>query len=259
MPSRRMSSSDKAKAQTWSPDTYDEHARFVSDLAGEVLNWLAPRSGERILDLGCGDGVLTEQLKNRGCRVIGVDASAGMIAAARARGLDARVADAHELAFDGEFDAVFSNAALHWMIKPGKVLDGVARALVPDGRFVAEFGGHGNVAAITTAMRAVAKRRGGDQELAGPWFFPSVDDYRRLLEQKGFIVKRIGLFPRPTLLKTGMRSWLKLFREPFFQQFGAAMDDALEEAEALLKPSLCDAGGRWTADYVRLRVEALRP
>jgi len=254
-----MSSSDKAKAQTWSPDTYDEHARFVSDLAGEVLNWLAPRSGERILDLGCGDGVLTEQLKNRGCRVIGVDASAGMIAAARARGLDARVADAHELAFDGEFDAVFSNAALHWMIKPGKVLDGVARALMPDGRFVAEFGGHGNVAAITTAMRAVAKSRGGDQELAGPWFFPSVDDYRRLLDQKGFIVKRIGLFPRPTLLKTGMRSWLKLFREPFFQQFGEAMDEALEEAEALLKPSLCDAGGRWTADYVRLRVEALRP
>jgi SAM-dependent methyltransferase len=259
MPSRRMSSSDEAPAQTWSPDTYDEHARFVSDLAGEVLNWLAPRSGERILDLGCGDGVLTEQLKNRGCRVIGVDASAGMIAAARARGLDARVADAHQLAFDREFDAVFSNAALHWMIKPGKVLDGVARALVPDGRFVAEFGGHGNVAAITTAMRAVAKSRGGDQELAGPWFFPSVDDYRRLLEQKGFIVKRIGLFPRPTLLKTGMRSWLKLFRAPFFEQFGEAMDDALEEAEALLKPSLCDAGGRWTADYVRLRVEALRP
>jgi SAM-dependent methyltransferase len=259
MPSRRMSSSDKAPAQTWSPVTYDEHARFVSDLAGEVLNWLAPRPGERILDLGCGDGVLTEQLRNRGCRVIGVDASAGMIAAAHARGLDARVADAHELAFDGEFDAVFSNAALHWMIKPGKVLDGVARALMPDGRFVAEFGGHGNVAAITTAMRAVAKSRGGDQELAGPWFFPSVDDYRRLLEQKGFIVKRIGLFPRPTLLKTGMRSWLKLFREPFFQQFGEAMDDALEEAEALLKPSLCDAGGRWTADYVRLRVEALRP
>jgi trans-aconitate methyltransferase len=254
-----MSSSDKAQAQTWSPDTYDEHARFVSDLAGEVLSWLAPRAGERILDLGCGDGVLSEQLQAMGCRVIGVDASAGMIAAARARGLDARLADAQELAFDGEFDAVFSNAALHWMTRPGKVLDGVWSALVPDGRFVAEFGGHGNVAAITTAMRAVAKSRGGDQELAGPWFFPSVDDYRRLLEQKGFNVKRIGLFPRPTLLKTGMKSWLKLFRQPFFEQFGDTMEEALGEAEALLKPSLCDAGGRWTADYVRLRVEAVRP
>jgi len=253
-----MSSSDKAQAQTWSPVTYDEHARFVSDLAGEVLGWLAPRAGERILDLGCGDGVLSEQLQTMGCRVIGVDASPGMIAAARGRGLDARLADAHELAFDGEFDAVFSNAALHWMTKPGKVLDGVAKALVPDGRFVAEFGGHGNVAAITTAMRAVAKSRGGDQNLAGPWFFPSVDDYRRLLEQKRFIVKRIGLFPRPTLLKTGMKSWLKLFRKPFFEQFGDAMDEAVGEAEALLKPSLCDAGGRWTADYVRLRVEAVR-
>jgi trans-aconitate methyltransferase len=254
-----MSSSDKAQAQTWSPDTYDEHARFVSDLAGEFLSWLAPRAGERILDLGCGDGVLTEQLQTMGCRVIGVDASAGMIAAARARGLDARLADAQELAFDGEFDAVFSNAALHWMTRPGKVLDGVSSALVPDGRFVAEFGGHGNVAAITTAMRAVAKIRGGDQELAGPWFFPSVDDYRRLLQQKGFIVKRIGLFPRPTLLKTGMKSWLKLFRKPFFEQFGEAMEEAIGEAEALLKPSLCDAGCRWTADYVRLRVEAVRP
>jgi trans-aconitate methyltransferase len=254
-----MSSSDKAQAQTWSPDTYDEHARFVSDLAGEVLSWLAPRAGERILDLGCGDGVLSEQLQAMGCRVIGVDASAGMIAAARARGLEARLADAHELAFDGEFDAVFSNAALHWMTRPGKVLDGVSRALMPDGRFVAEFGGHGNVAAITTAMRAVAKIRGGDQELAGPWFFPSVDDYRRLLQQKGFIVKRIGLFPRPTLLKTGMKSWLKLFRKPFFEQFGEAMEEAIGEAEALLKPSLCDAGCRWTADYVRLRVEAVRP
>jgi SAM-dependent methyltransferase len=254
-----MSSSDKAQAQTWSPDTYDEHARFVSDLAGEVLSWLAPRAGERILDLGCGDGVLSEQLQAMGCRVIGVDASAGMIAAARARGLDARLADAQELAFDGEFDAVFSNAALHWMTRPGKVLDGVWSALVPDGRFVAEFGGHGNVAAITTAMRAVAKSRGGDQELAGPWFFPSVDDYRRLLEQKRFIVKRIGLFPRPTLLKIGMKPWLKLFRKPFFEQFGGAMDEAIGETEALLKPSLCDAGGRWTADYVRLRVEAVRP
>jgi SAM-dependent methyltransferase len=254
-----MSSSDKAPAQSWSPDTYDEHARFVSDLAREVLSWLAPRRGERILDLGCGDGVLTEELKNEGCRVIGVDASTAMIAAARGRGLDARLIDGQELTFDAEFDAVFSNAALHWMTRPGKVLDGVARALVPHGRFVAEFGGHGNVAAITTALRAVAKSRGGDQELAGPWFFPSVEDYRRLLEEKGFIVKRIGLFPRPTLLKTGMKAWLRLFRSPFFVQFGEAMDEALEETEALLKPSLCDAGGRWSADYVRLRVEALRP
>jgi trans-aconitate methyltransferase len=253
-----MSKSDNARAQTWSPDTYDEHARFVSDLAGEVLNWLAARPGERILDLGCGDGVLTEQLEARGCRVIGVDASAEMIAAAKARGLDARLMDGHALSFDGEFDAVFSNAALHWMTRPGKVLDGVARALKPHGRFVAEFGGHGNVAAVTTAMRAVALSRGGDQDLAGPWFFPSVDDYRHLLERKGFIVKRIGLFPRPTLLKTGMKSWLKLFRKPFFEQFGDAMGQALDEAEALLKPSLCDAGGRWTADYVRLRMEAVR-
>jgi SAM-dependent methyltransferase len=254
----RMSSSDNARAQTWSPDTYDEHARFVSDLAGEVLSWLAARPGERILDLGCGDGVLTEGLKARGCCVIGIDASPEMIAAATARGLDARVMDGQDLRFDAEFDAVFSNAALHWMMRPEEVLDGVARALRRPGRFVAEFGGHGNVAAVTTAMRSVALRRGGDLELAGPWFFPSADDYRHMLQRRGFMVKRIGLFPRPTLLKTGMKSWLKLFRKPFFEQFGDGMEAALDEAETLLKPSLCDAGGRWTADYVRLRVEAVR-
>jgi trans-aconitate methyltransferase len=254
-----MSSSDLASAQTWSSATYDRHARFVSDLAGEVLAWLDPRPGERILDLGCGDGVLTARLRDLGCDVIGVDSGPDMIEAARALGLDARLIDAHQLPFAEAFDAVFSNAALHWMVEPSRVLAGVWRCLKPQGRFVAEFGGHGNVAAIVTAMRAIAQRRGGDADLAGPWFFPAPDIYRALLEEQGFAVRRIGLYPRPTALKTGMKAWLKLFRKPFFEQFGSRMDEVLEEAEALLKPCLCDAKGRWTADYVRLRVEAAKP
>jgi SAM-dependent methyltransferase len=181
-----------------------------------------------------------------------------MIAAARKLGLDARLIDGHDLPFTEEFDAVFSNAALHWMSEPRRVLAGVWRSLKPNGRFVAEFGGHGNVAAIVTAMRAVALRRGGDAALAGPWFFPSVDVYRGMLEDAGFKVKRIGLYPRPTPLKTGMKSWLGVFRRPFFEQFGDAIEEVFDETEALLKPSLCDAGGRWTADYVRLRVEAVK-
>ncbi len=242
--------------QVWNAGDYDANARFVSDLAGAVLDWLAPQPGERILDLGCGDGALTEQLAAAGCNVVGVDSSENFIKASQARGLDARLMDGQALKFEGEFDAVFSNAALHWMTEPEAVLTGVARALRPGGRFVAEFGGHGNVAAIVTAMRAVAVRRGADPASAMRWFFATVDEYSAMLESAGFEVSRIGLFPRPTSLATGMEPWLKLFSLPFFEQFGEESDAALKETADLLAPSLRDKSGNWTADYVRLRVEA---
>lgn len=244
------------QAQRWQPDSYDNHARFVSDMAGAVVEWLNPQQGEDILDLGCGDGVLTSQIAATGARVKGVDASRELLASAKDRGLDASFMDGQKLTFENEFDAVFTNAALHWMLDPVAVINGVARALKPGGRFVGEFGGHGNVAAIVTAMRAVGERRGGDVALAGPWFFPSPQVYQKMLEENGFEVDRIGLFPRPTPLKTGMKEWLKLFRKPFFEQFGADMETVLDEVEALLAPSLKDANGNWTADYVRLRFEA---
>lgn len=252
-----MSEAPPASRQSWSAESYDAHARFVSDLAGEVVSWLDPQPGERILDLGCGDGVLTERIADMGADVVGVDASEDLVAAARARGLDVRLGDGQALAFDGEFDAAFSNAALHWMMDGHKVVAGIRRALRPGGRFVAEFGGHGNVAAIATALRAVARAHGGDERLAGPWFFPTPEEYRALLERHGFTVRRIGLFPRPTPLKTGMGAWLTVFRKPFFAQYGDAAPDVVAEAEDLLRPSLCDAAGNWTADYVRLRVEAV--
>jgi len=247
-----------SRQQTWTADSYGTHARFVADLAGAVVDWLAPQAGERILDLGCGDGALTGDIAATGADVVGVDASEDLLQAARARGIDARHIDGQALTFDGEFDAVFSNAALHWMTEPDKVIDGVRRALRPGGRFVAEFGGHGNVAAIVVAMRATARRRGGDAALAGPWFFPSPDAYRARLEAHGFTVRRIGLFPRPTPLKTGMKAWLRVFRKPFFEQYGEAMEDVLDEVVDLLAPVLRDEAGNWTADYVRLRVEAVR-
>jgi SAM-dependent methyltransferase len=253
-----MARESAARAQTWQAESYDTHARFVSDLGAEVLAWLAPREGERILDLGCGDGALTEKIAAAGASVVGVDTSESFLAAATARGLDARRMDGEALDFNDEFDAVFSNAALHWMTRAEKVIAGVHRALKPRGRFVAEFGGHGNVAAIVTAMRATALRRGGDPALAGPWFFPSVEVYRDMLEAGGFAIKRIGLFPRPTPLKTGMKAWLSVFRKPYFDSYGAQADAVLDEVEDLLRPCLCDARGQWTADYVRLRVEAIR-
>lgn len=243
--------------QTWSPETYDANARFVSDLGSGVLSWLAPAAGERILDLGCGDGVLTKRIADAGAKVIGIDASRELLGAARQRGLNVDEMDGQALTFDHEFDAVFSNAALHWMLRPAAVIAGVRDALKPGGRFVGEFGGHGNVAAIITAMRAVGAAHGGDIALAGPWFFPTADEYRALLEDEGFAVRRIQLIPRPTPLPTGMGGWLMTFRKPFFDQFaGAEREAVVRDVEELLRPSLCDTAGRWTADYVRLRFEA---
>jgi trans-aconitate methyltransferase len=254
-----MPGEDTVGRQSWSAADYDAHARFVSDLAGPVLDWLKARPGERILDLGCGNGAVTAALQALGAEMVGVDTSEAMLAAARARGLDVRRMDGQALAFGPQFDAVFSNAALHWMTKTEAVIAGVYRALKPGGRFVAEFGGHGNVAAIVTAMRATARRIGGHEKLASPWFFPTPEVYADMLQESGFTVRRIGLFPRPTPLRTGMKEWLKVFRRPFFEQYGERMDAVLAEVEDLLRPVLCDARGNWTADYVRIRVEAAKP
>jgi len=245
--------------QQWSAGSYDTHARFVSDLAAGVFEWLAPQRGERILDVGCGDGVLTAEIRDAGADVVGVDSSEDFVTASKARGLDARLMDGEALTFGPDFDAVFSNAALHWMPRADAVVSGIARALKPGGRFVAEFGGHGNVAAICTAMRAIGLRRGGDLALANPWYFPAPQVYQALLERHGFTVKRIALIPRPVVLKTGIEGWLMLFRKPFFAQFGNEAEAALAETIDLLRPALCDADGNWTADYVRLRVEAVKP
>lgn len=251
------SQSSDISQQTWTARGYAEHAPFVPELGAEVLAWLDPKPAERILDLGCGDGALTAKLAQAGAEVVGVDTSHALLEAARGRGLDARWMDGQSLSFEREFDAVFSNAALHWMTRASDVVDGVARALVPGGRFVAEFGGHGNIAAIVTALRALARARGLDPALAGGWFYPTAAEYRALLEARGFRVERIGLFPRPTPLPTGMAGWLLTFRKPYFDRMPETeRASALAELEDLLAPALRDRDGNWTADYVRLRVHA---
>jgi SAM-dependent methyltransferase len=242
--------------QEWSVDVYERNARFVSDLGADVVGWLAPRAGERILDLGCGDGALTERIAEAGAEVVGLDSSPAFVEAARARGLDVRLGDGERLDFAGEFDAVFSNAALHWMNDAHAVAAGVRRALKPGGRFVAEMGGHGNVAAIVTGLRAVADRHGIDDRHVSPWYFPTADAYRAVLEANGFSVARIERFCRPTLLPGGLSGWLETFRGPYFEAAGTGRDRVLGELEALLSPALRDEEGRWTADYVRLRFVA---
>lgn len=250
--------SESQPAQIWTAERYARHAHFVPALGQPVLDLLKPLPGHRILDLGCGDGVLTEKIAAAGASVVGVDAAADMVAAAQRRGIDARLMDGAHLEFHAEFDAVFSNAALHWMKDdPDAVIAGVARALKPGGRFVGEMGGHGCVAAITVALIAVLERHGVKGRAMIPWYFPTVDDYRARLEHGGFTVDYIELIPRPTPLPTDMAGWLETFCEPFFRRLPAASRaGARDEVIALLRPVLCDGAGRWTGDYIRLRFAA---
>jgi trans-aconitate methyltransferase len=243
--------------QSWDPERYARNARFVSDLGAPVLELLAPRAGERVLDLGCGDGALTEKLVALGCEVVGVDSSAEQVRGARERGLDARVMSGEALTFEGEFDAVFSNAAMHWMRDHDAVLAGVRRALRPGGRFVAEFGGHGCVATIVAALEEALARRGIDGRGCNPWTFPRDDEYADRLRAAGFRVDSIALIPRPTPLPGDVTGWLETFAESFTAVLPVAERAGfVEEVRERLRPRLADAEGRWTADYVRLRFAA---
>ena len=243
--------------QQWDADLYAHNVRFVSELGSDVVELLAPCAGERILDVGCGDGHLTQQLVAVGCEVVAADASAEMVAAACEHGVDARVLDAQALEFDAEFDAVFSNAALHWMLRPHEVIAGVRRALKPGGRFVAEMGGKGNVGAIADALSAELVSRGVDPEPFNPWYFPAPGEYRALLEADGFEVEHIELFERPTPLPGDMVGWLQTLGNSFAagvpepEQYGF-----FEAVRERLRPVLCDVNGQWSADYVRLRFRA---
>jgi trans-aconitate methyltransferase len=249
-----------AVIQTWDPERYAQHARYVADLATEVVELLAPRPGERILDIGCGDGALTEKLVGAGCEVVGVDTSADQVAAAQRRGLDARVVDGERLTFDNEFDAVFSNSALHWMMHADDVIAGVWRALRPGGRFVAEMAGHDCIATIVAALYDALARRGIDGSRLNPWYFPTADDYGRRLTRGGFRVDLIALIRRPTLLPGDIGGWMETFA-PCFTSVLASNERSpfVDEVREALRPKLCNVDGRWTADYMILRFAATKP
>lgn len=243
-----------AAGQEWSAEGYALHAGFVPAFGAEALALLDPKPGEHILDLGCGDGVLTLSLLEAGAKVTGLEPDPDMAQAARARGLRVLEQDAHDPFGDGLYDAVFSNAALHWMREPETVFRHVRRALRPGGRFVAEQGGFGNVAAIVTAINAAAEAAG--RATVQPWDFPSPTLQAQRLEAAGFRVLSIGLHPRPTRLPTGMEGWLRTFVGPFLRGLGPAERNVLLRDIQRRLGALHDPAEGWVADYVRLRFAA---
>lgn len=244
----------------WEPDRYARHARFVADHGHAVVDLLAPKPAERVLDLGCGDGALSEVLVAAGASVTGVDSSADMVAAARRRGIAAQVMDGAALTFVEEFDAVFSNAALHWMADLASVIAGVKRALKPGGRFVGEMGGEGNVATIVQALHDAVARRGVDGQSVNPWTFPSADEFDALLRAEGLEVEFLHLMHRPTVLPGDIEGWLETFACGFLHRHAAPERRAIiAEVREALRSRLRSANGEWVADYVRLRFAARKP
>ncbi len=246
------------KPKDWKPAIYARHARYVSDLGLPVLELLDPRPGERILDLGCGDGELTRVLRDRGSEPVGTDPSAEFIAAARELGLDAREQDARELDFEDEFDAVFSNAVLHWIGEADLVIEKVYRALRTGGRFVAEFGGYGNCAAIEQALVAELELRGIEASTASPWYFPTTDEYHDKLAAAGFTVRYMELIPRPTPLPGGMLGFLETFADSFASLVAPDRREGYLSAVCDRLEPLHRKNDEWIADYVRLRFEAFK-
>lgn len=247
------------QSQRWDPLEYARNARFVAELGVPLVDILAPVVGERVLDLGCGDGVLSLELSARGATVVGVDGSHEQVAAARVLGVDAHQARAESLPFEAEFDAVFSNAVLHWVKDAEGAARSMHKALVPGGRLVAEFGAERNVETIRSALHSALSTRGIDPLARDPWYFPSPDDYSRVLEGAGFEVLAVESFDRPTPLPTGVAGWLVAFAGTFLEGFSQEeRAEVVAEVERLAAPKLL-ADGAWSADYVRLRVIARKP
>jgi trans-aconitate 2-methyltransferase len=246
----------------WNPSLYDQKHSFVTDYGKDLISLLAPKAADRILDLGCGTGHLTRIIAESGATVVGLDSSPQMIESARREYPDIEfvVADAADFEFDAAFDAVFSNAALHWVTQAESAVICISRALERGGRFVAEFGGKGNttnvIAAIYESIQELTQR-----EVRHPWYYPSIGGYAALLEKHGLAVRSAHLFDRPTKLEgaDGMRNWLVMFCPWMFQQIADLGDQAPQQALDLIERKLRDkqfVAGEWFVDYRRLRIVA---
>jgi len=247
--------------QAWDADAYDGDHAFVYEYGEDLLGLLSPAADERVLDLGCGTGHLTAAVADTGASVVGVDRSREMLVEARTAhpGLGFVHGDARRLPFEGAFDAVLSNAVLHWVDDQDAALSSVHDALRPGGRFVAELGGAGNVSRIVGAVEAELDKRG--YEAGDPWHFPTVGEYAGRLERHGFEVRSARLFDRPTALEdgaAGLGNWLRMFGEALLGAVPEPEREAVRSAAAdRLREDLFE-DGTWTADYRRLRFVAVR-
>ncbi len=234
----------------WSPRDYQNNASYVAKFGGDLLELLKPKTGEFILDIGCGDGVLTQKIADSGANVTGIDTSENMINACKKLGIESYVMSAVDFSFSKKFDAIFSNACLHWVKNHKQALQNFHKHLKPGGRFVAEFGGFGN---IKTIQDAICQTISNAKSL-NPWYFPTKEEYVNLLESSGFKPEIIELFERPTLLDTNIAGWLKTFASPYFAELSTAkVDEAIAKIVEICKPKLFK-DGKWHADYVRLRI-----
>lgn len=242
----------------WNAEKYARHAGFVSGMALPVVALLNPRGGERILDVGCGDGTLAVVIEQAGAKVVGIDSSVEMVEKARAKGIESYVMSATELAFENEFDAVFSNAALHWIKDARAALDGICRALKPGGRLVAELGGAGNIRHLTDAMQAVFDRHREYGRFDNPWYFPGEAEYGKALSDSGFRVDSSELIPRPTPVDD-IDNWLEVFANGIISRLTPPQRAVFNrEVRSLLEPQIYSDADGWVADYVRLRVSATK-
>ncbi|UBM57765.1 methyltransferase domain-containing protein [Marinilongibacter aquaticus] len=250
-------------AQEWNSALYDNEYAFVSKYGEDVLELLQAKSGERILDLGCGTGDLASQIAGQGCKVVGLDSSPQMIEEARRKfpEIDFEVGNAERFRFDEKFDAVFSNATLHWVKDQKAAVACVFEALKPGGRFVAEFGGKGNVESLVHALRLVLESRGYSENAGREiWYFPSIAEYASILEDAGFDFRFATLFDRPTKLagNEGMSNWLKMFANPILGGLNEKeKNEVLKDTVERLRPSHFKEGD-WYADYRRIRFVALK-
>ncbi|GAK13337.1 methyltransferase domain-containing protein [Geomicrobium sp. JCM 19039] len=252
-------------AKVWDPSLYDDTAAYVSRYGKDLLEeWLAPKKGETIIDLGCGTGELADRITQLGATVHGIDSSSSMVETAKAKypNLSFEVADAKEFKVDQPVDAVFSNAALHWMTEPDPVLQSVSKSLKPGGRFIGEMGAQDNIATIIAAVNMAFVEIGQEpMPTIFPWYFPSLGEYTSLLEKHGFVVEKAVYFNRPTPLVNGaegLKIWMQNFADPLLQPLEPEIrEEVLERTIQFAEPALRD-GDQWYADYVRLRFSAYK-
>ena len=243
-----------ASTSRWDAADYARVGRFVADLGEAALDLLDPKLGERILDVGCGDGALTRKIVQRGADVVGVDNSPELVAAAQAIGLDVHLMDAADMAFDREFDAAFSNAALHWMLDRDRVAKAISRALKNGGRFAGEMGGEGNLAQLREALDAELVARGYPPPLESSNWYPSVDEFAEVYEAAGFREIDARLIERPTPMPEGIGHWVTTFRRGWLDRAGVPEEERAEIGEAV-----AESVGSPQADYVRLRFIMRKP